>query len=172
MLALPRVLTVRDFALRPETEADIPFLRRLFISTRWEELAPIVDWTEEQKRIFLEGQFAAQRHHYLLYYADCDRAVLEKSGIPFGRLYIDRQPSMLLVVDISLLPECRGRGIGTALLEAVIAEASGAGKFVALSVEKLNPALRLYRRLGFRKVDDQGVYWSMEWRPDPDVLQK
>jgi ribosomal protein S18 acetylase RimI-like enzyme len=76
------------------------------------------------------------------------------------------------VVDISLLPECRGRGIGTALLEAVIAEASGAGKFVALSVEKLNPALRLYRRLGFRKVDDQGVYWSMEWRPDPDVPQK
>jgi ribosomal protein S18 acetylase RimI-like enzyme len=33
-------------------------------------------------------------------------------------------------------------------------------------VEKFNPALRLYRRLGFTEIGDHGVYWEMEWLPD------
>jgi len=32
-------------------------------------------------------------------------------------------------------------------------------------VERFNPALRLYQRLGFRHVEDQGPYYLMEWRP-------
>lgn len=167
-LAMPEGLTAAGFALRPEAEADVPFLRCLYVSTRWEELAPISDWTEAQKLAFLESQFALQRHHYLTYYATTEWAVLEHTGVPVGRIYVDRQQTTLLVVDISLLPEWRGRGVGTALMMAACAEARDAGKSVTIAVEKFNPAQRLYRRLGFRETGDEGVYWSMKWSAPPD----
>jgi GNAT superfamily N-acetyltransferase len=168
LLEMPAALAEQGFALRGETEADVAFMRRLYVSTRWEELTALTNWTDAQKQAFLESQFALQCHHYLTYYASTDCAVLEKDGIPAGRLYVDRQASTLLVVDIALLPEWRGRGVGTALMEAVIAEARVAGKTVGITVEKYNPAQRLYRRLGFREVSDEGAHWLMEWRAGPD----
>lgn len=165
-LAMPAELAAQGFALRPETEADIPFLRRLYISTRWEELG-ITNWTEAQKIAFLESQFALQRHHYRTYYPTTDWGVLEQGGVPAGRLYVERT-NKLLVMDIALLPEWRNRGTGTALMQAVMAEAHAAGKRVTVAVEKYNPAQRLYRRLGFREVSDEGMYWFMEW-PVPDA---
>lgn len=165
-LAIPDSLVAQGFALRPESDADVPFLRRLYVSTRWEELAPIIDWTDAQKQAFLESQFALQRHHYLTYYATTDWGVLEHGGVPAGRIYVDRQQQTLLVVDISLLPEWRGRGVGTALMRAVCDEARISDKTVTIAVEKFNPAQRLYRRLGFREASDEGVYWFMEWRAD------
>jgi ribosomal protein S18 acetylase RimI-like enzyme len=167
-LAMPAALAAQGFTLRPETEADVPFLRRLYVSTRWEELAPVVDWSEAQKIAFLESQFGLQRRHYLTYFQAAEFSVLEQNGVPAGRLYIDREAAALHVVDISLLPEWRGRGTGTALLQAVCAEACAAGKKASIMVEKFNPALRLYRRLGFREVADTGAYWTMEWSAADD----
>jgi ribosomal protein S18 acetylase RimI-like enzyme len=168
LLAMPPALAAQGFALRSEREADLPFLRRLYVSTRWEELAIITQWSDAEKVAFLESQFGFQRHHYLTYYAATDCAILEQHGVPAGRLYIDRQVKTLLVVDISLLPDWRRHGIGTALLQAVIAEARAAGKSVTISVEKFNPAQRLYRRLGFREVAEEGVHWVMECPTAPE----
>jgi ribosomal protein S18 acetylase RimI-like enzyme len=168
-LAIPAVLCDRGFALRPETEADVPFLRRLYISTRWEELAVLADWTDAQKIAFLDSQFDAQRSDYLVRYANAAFDILEARGVPAGRLYLDRQTDTLLIVDIALLPQWCGRGIGTALLEAMFAEARLAGKGVTISVEKFNPAQRLYRRLGFREYAESDVYWFMHWSPQADA---
>jgi GNAT superfamily N-acetyltransferase len=168
-LAMPAVLAAQGFALRPETEADLPFLCRLYISTRWDELAPLQQWSDAQKIAFLESQFVAQRSHYLLHYGNAAFDVLEAQGVPAGRLYLDRQADAHLIVDIALLPEWRRRGIGTALIEAIFAEARGAGKGVTISVEKFNPAQQLYRRLGFREYAEDGVYWFMHWSPGPDA---
>jgi GNAT superfamily N-acetyltransferase len=165
--ALPVALLGQGLALRPEVEADVPFLRRLYVSTRWEELA-VTNWTEAQKLAFLESQFALQRHHYRTYYPSADWGILQHGSEQAGRLYVDRQADALLVVDVSLLPEWRGRGIGTAIVQAMCTEARDAGKAVTISVEKYNPAQRLYRRLGFREASDHGVYWFMEWRAAPD----
>lgn len=161
---MPAVLAAQGIALRPETEDDVPFLRRLYTSTRWDELAPIIDWTEAQKIAFCESQFALQRHHYRTYYAETDWGVIEHDGVPIGRIYVDRQNTVLMVVDIALVPEWRGRGIGTALMQAVCEEAAAVGKAVSIAVEKYNPAQTLYRRLGFREASDEGLYWFMEWR--------
>jgi ribosomal protein S18 acetylase RimI-like enzyme len=162
-LAMPAILAQQGFALRSETEADVPFLRGLYISTRWEELAVVPDWTDEQKIAFLESQFTAQRQHYLAYFAN---AAFD-NGVPAGRLYLDRQDKTLLIIDVALLPDWRNRGIGTALIEAVFAEARLCGKDVSISVEKFNPAQRLYRRLGFREYAEDQVYWFMYWQPEP-----
>ena len=168
-LAIPPVLSGKGFTLRPETEADVPFLRQLYISTRWEELAQVANWTDDQRIAFLDSQFDAQRSHYLSQYASAAFDVLEAQGVPAGRLYLDRQADTLLVVDIALLPEWCGRGIGTALLEAMFAEARLSGKGVTISVEKFNPAQRLYRRLGFREYAADQVYWFMHWSPETDA---
>ena len=167
-LPIPPVLSDQGFALRPETEADVPFLRRLYLSTRWEELAPLAEWTDAEKIAFLDSQFDAQRSYYLSHYASAAFDVLEVQGVPAGRLYLDRQADTLLIVDIALLPEWCGRGIGTALLEAMFAEARLSGKGVTISVEKFNPAQRLYRRLGFREYAEDDVYWFMHWSPQVD----
>jgi ribosomal protein S18 acetylase RimI-like enzyme len=166
--ALPAALADRGFVLRPETEDDIPFLRLLYASTRWEELAVVTDWSDAQKLAFLDGQFGFQRHHYRTHYPATSWGVLEDRGVPAGRLYVHREPATLLVMDIALLPDWRGRGIGTALMQWVCAQACAAGKSVTVSVEKYNRAQTLYRRLGFREISDEGVHWAMEWRAGDD----
>jgi GNAT superfamily N-acetyltransferase len=161
---LPAALLSRGFARRPETEADIPFLMRLFASTREEELAP-APWSAEQKQAFLASQFQAQRYHYRTFIKDCSFDVIEENGVPVGRLYLEPRASCLHLVDIALLPAWRGSGIGTAILEALQAAGRAQGKAVSTFVEKNNPAMRLYRRLGFAEISDAGIYLEMEWRP-------
>ena len=153
--------------LRPIAEADLPFLRRLYASTREEELAAIVDWTPGQKEAFLDQQFAAQHAWYQEHYAGATFDVVEVAGSAAGRLYVARWERELRLVDVALLPEHRGNGLGTALVSAVLAEAAAAGKPVTIHVERMNPAQRLYQRLGFSLLEDKGMYLLLEWRPAP-----
>jgi GNAT superfamily N-acetyltransferase len=167
MPALPMTLLERGFALRAEADADIDFLRRLYASTRSEELA-MTAWSDAEKQAFCDIQFQLQRHHYRTYYPETDWWVLEEHGVPAGRLYLDRQTNTLLVIDIALLPQWRGRGVGTELMLWICAQARAAGKSVTIAVEKFNRAQTLYRRLGFRETSDAEVYWFMEWRSPAD----
>jgi GNAT superfamily N-acetyltransferase len=151
-----------DLRLRPIGPDDRPFLRRVYGSTRTEELAPI-PWTENEKAAFLDSQFVAQDRHYRENYPTDRFCVVLADGEEAGRLYVTRGAEELRIVDISLLPEYRRRGIGTTLLCALLDEAAEGGIPARIHVERFNPALQLYERLGFRPVADQGVYLLMEW---------
>lgn len=153
-----------DATLRTVAEDDRGFLFRTYASTRAEELAPI-PWTDAEKHAFLRQQFEAQDLHYRTHYPAAEWLVVLEDGEPIGRLYVDRSANGLRVMDIALLPERRGRGIGRHLIEELQAEAAGSGLPVTLHVEADNPAQRLYARLGFRFVEDEGVYQRLEWRP-------
>ena len=87
-------------------------------------------------------------------------------GEPAGRLYVDRRADEIRLIDIALMPAFRRRGIGGELLKRVLDQGREAGLPVQIHVEHNNPAMRLYDRLGFRRVEDQGVYWLMRWQPD------
>jgi ribosomal protein S18 acetylase RimI-like enzyme len=149
-------------ALRPIHPEDEPFLRRVYASTRLEELAPL-GWSAEQHAAFLNQQFDAQHHHYHTYYVDAAFQVIMLGDRPIGRLYVARWPDQILLIDIALLPEYRNAGIGSRLLRDLLDEAARTARPVRIHVEKFNPALRLYERLGFSIVEDHGVHWSMEW---------
>ena len=151
-------------SFRPETDADIEFTARLYASTREEELRP-VQWPEEQKALFLRQQFDAQRTHYRTNYDDAEYTIILENGQPIGRLYIHRQPEDVRVMDIALMPEHRGRGIGAMLMQNVLEVAGSEGKSVSIHVEIDNPAMRFYERLGFKQIDTYGVYHLMEWKP-------
>jgi ribosomal protein S18 acetylase RimI-like enzyme len=143
-------------------ETDLPFLGQLYASTRIEELS-VADWSDAQKADFLASQFQAQHAHYQRYYPGADWLVIVHIGEDIGRLYVERWPSQVRIIDIAFLPgHCR-RGFGTALLRDLMDEAAAAGKAVSIHVEKNNPAMRLYRRLGFATEEDKGVYDLMRW---------
>jgi len=158
--------SVLGLRFRPIGESDLPFLERLYASTRAEELAA-VPWPPEAKQAFLAQQFRAQHAHYQLHYTDTDWLVILSAGEAIGRLYIARWPHEHRVVDIAFLPEHRGQGLGGALMRDLVEEAGAAGKPLTIHVEKNNPARRLYARLGFRPIGESGVYDLMEWRADP-----
>jgi ribosomal protein S18 acetylase RimI-like enzyme len=152
-------------SFRRITEADLPFLARVYASTRADELAGVTSMTDAQKAAFLDAQFQLQHAHYQKYYPQADWLVTMRGGEDIGRLYIERWPSQHRIIDIALLPAHRGKGLGAPLLRDLMDEAAAAGKAVSIHVEKLNPAMRLYRRLGFVTEEDKGVYDLMRWTP-------
>jgi len=150
--------------LRPADESDEPFLRGLYGSLREDELR-LVPWDDAQKDAFLRQQFEAQDSWYHENYRGATFDVVVVDGEAAGRLYVHRGDREIRIVDIALLPEYRGTGIGTALLRDLLAEADADGKSVTIHVERLNPALRLYERLGFAVAADKGVYLFLERPP-------
>ena len=161
---VPLRLAERGIGLRPATEGDGPFLGFLYASTRWEELAPS-GWPTAEKTAFLLQQYRLQDAHYTRYYPGAGRGIITAEGEPVGRLWLCAMPGELRIVDVSLLPSHRSRGIGTALLEAVFDLAREVGSAVTIHVEAFNPARHLYDRLGFVEVGGDEVYRKMEWRP-------
>lgn len=151
--------------LRPITPEDMEFLYRVYRSTREDELAMIVDWTAEQKDAFVRQQFEAQHAWYTEHYVGADFQVILVNGVPAGRLYVHRREREIRLMDITLLPEHRGSGLGSSLLSDLMAESEAAGKPLTIHVEIYNPAMRLYTRLGFTTLEDRGVYHLLEWRP-------
>ena len=122
----------------------------------------MVPWSEGEKAAFLRMQFDAQHTWYREQYAGATFDVVLVEGEPVGRLYVHRGETEIRIVDIALLPLHRGGGIGSSLLHDLFAEADAAGKSVTIHVERLNPALRLYERLGFSLSEDKGVYLLLE----------
>lgn len=150
-------------SLRPEQPDDEDLMRRLYASTRAVELE-IAPWSDAQKQQFLAMQFKLQCAHFRKHYPGASFNVILEGGNPAGRFYVNRVEDEIRILDITLLPERRGKGAGTLLLRALLAEGENAGIPVRLHVERNNRALRLYERLGFGVIADQGVYLEMEWR--------
>jgi ribosomal protein S18 acetylase RimI-like enzyme len=151
-------------SFRPFSDDDLPFVAELYASTRREEVAQ-TGWPAELQEAFLRQQHEAQHSHYSLHHGDAEWLIVERGGAPIGRLYLRDGPERFHVVDISLLPEIRGQGIGGAILRDVLGAAHAAGKGVSIRVEKFNPARRLYDRLGFEVIADEGTYDLLEARP-------
>jgi ribosomal protein S18 acetylase RimI-like enzyme len=151
-------------AIRP---GDLDFLLDLYGSTREDELG-LLQWAAPEWASFIGQQFAAQDRHYRASYPDGRFEIVELGGSPVGRLYVVRLPDQLHIIDIALMPSYRGRGIGSTLLAALLAEADEAGVAVTLHVRPHNRARRLYERLGFLRRGDVSVYEFME-RPAHEV---
>ena len=131
-------------ALRATEPGDEAFLRDVYASTRVEELA-LVDWTEPQKAAFVDMQFRAQHDYYRERFPDAAYNVILCDGRPAGRLYVDRSPEEIRIVDIALLPAHCRHGIGATLVGDLQREAARSRKPLRIHVERFNPALRLYR---------------------------
>ncbi len=154
-----------DFQLRLRCPEDEAFLLRLYASTRVEELR-LFPWTEEQKEAFVALQYRAREQSYRQNYTAAVDQVIWVNGSPAGRFLVQRDQELGLV-EISLLPEYRGQGIGSALIGQLAAEGQRLNRRVWLHVAADNGrAIRLYDRLGFRRCADAGMYVLMERLPE------
>ena len=166
MAPIPRAAAAKGLSYRPLTEADVPFVEAVYVSTRTDEVAA-TGWPADMQLQFLRDQFRLQHSHYQQQYGDADWLIIERDGSAVGRLYLDESPDQLHIIDIALLPDQRGGGFGTAILSDLLEDARNASKKVSIFVEKNNPALTLYHRLGFESKEDHGPYQFMTWIPSP-----
>ena len=149
---------------RPVTPDDDEFLLAVYTSTRADELAQ-VEWQPGQKEMFVRWQFEMQRKEYDARYPDARYDVVLVDDQPAGRIWVGADDTQMRLLDIGLLEEFQNRGVGTVLLNHLIAEAVEAKKPLRHMVFVLNnEAHRFYERLGFEVIDDVGGYKHMEWR--------
>jgi GNAT superfamily N-acetyltransferase len=151
-----------EVRLRAATTSDDDFLLNLFASTRTDELAALA-WNPTQAEMFIKMQYRAQQQNYEGNYPAAENQIITLKDQPIGRILVDRGDDQFTLVDIAILPEHRNSGIGGRLLNNLLQEATEASKPVGLYVVNYNPARRLYERLGFAPIADDGMYLEMKW---------
>jgi ribosomal protein S18 acetylase RimI-like enzyme len=148
---------------RPVRPDDQEFQFGLYASTRQAEIAGF-GWSSAQQEAFLRMQFAAQQNWYRTAYPEASWEIVEVEQAPVGRMIVLRAEESITLVDIALLVEHRGKGVGGSLVRDLLDESGKKGVPVRLQVLKTNPAARLYARLGFIKTSEDDLYYQMEKR--------
>lgn len=149
----------QEIQLTNTSERDISFLEEVYIQSRWDELAQVAYWSEDQKRDFLISQFHAQKKHYDQHYVHARFSIILVRQERAGRLYLYPAGGELRIVDISLLPKFRRKGIGSSILKDLIDISDRFQVDLTIHVEMFNPAMALYERLGFIvEGEPNGVY--------------
>ena len=153
-----------SIVLREAIADDLPFLAHLYRDTRRQELEGW-GWPREQQEWFLQMQFDARQRSYETAFLDAENSLICMEGVPVGRLLVNREPSALHLIDIALLEEYRNQGIGSLLIGQLQKECTKEGGTLRLQVLEGNPAIRLYRRLGFAETGIEAMYLQMTWAP-------
>lgn len=151
---------------RKVDHTDQAFLFQLYASTRIQELEAW-GWDELMQQQFLYMQWNAQQRSYATQIPDAEHLLITFHAIPAGRIMVARSDTSLNLVDISLLPDFRNKGIGTSLLQELQTEAAFSTRPLFLHVLPDNPAMRLYERLGFQQVEHTELHIRMKWTPTP-----
>ena len=151
-----------EIELRAVGSRDDDFLYSVYASTR-DDIAA-VPWDDTTRTAFLRQQYQAQRSDYETRFPEAAHSVIVADDVDVGRIWINRQPDEIRLLDISVLPAHRNRGIGAELVGRLIAESSAREIPLRHSVYKDNEsALRFYDRFGFEVIEDFGMYVLMEW---------
>lgn len=151
--------------LRPAVAEDQGFLLRVYAESHAEDVAHL-DWDDSEKQAFLRMKFKAQDHFYHRNFPKADYSIVLLDDTPIGRLYIDRtNKAEFHLLNIALLPEYRGRGVGSELLQRLINEARDKKTRIRINIEQANRARKLYERFGFKTLHHRGIYDYMEWSP-------
>jgi len=150
---------------RPIDGSDMAFLAQLYATTRATELA-ITGWSTEQKTFFLNSQFQLQHNYYQQQFAEGKFQIIEVNEAAIGRLYYGWDANDLRLIDIALLPEYQGKGIGRQLMQDLMMQVKEKSGTLSLHVDINNRARNWYVKLGFSAVDDllvNGIYQKMQW---------
>ena len=144
----------------PITRSDEPFLLALYSAIRAEELA-VVSWNADQKAAFLQSQFQAQHLHYTTKYPKGLFQTIKFETKKIGRLYLAELEDEIRIIDLTILPEERGKGFGSEIISDILQKAA---KPVRIYLESFNQSNDLFKRLGFQIISDEGVYQLWECR--------
>lgn len=125
--------------LRPASESERDFLYSLHCTTMRAVIEETWGWNDEWQQADFSKRLS-----------ECVVSIIEVAGQPAGCLWLDSNPESLHIVELQIVPELQGRGLGTATVKTVIEDGAKRDVPVTLSVVPANPrAKRLYERLGF-----------------------
>lgn len=147
----------------PSTFEDETFLLEVYTSSRAQEFNSL-GWNIDELKAFMGMQYQFQQKSYSLQFPQALHQIILQNEQRAGSLVVDRSDALIRLVDICLLPEYQNQGIGTQILKQLQTEAITNSKIIKLSVVVTNPALALYKRLGFEMIEKAEVYCSMEWK--------
>lgn len=135
---MPETVAPPRYRLRPATAGDFAFLHALHVATLKEYVAQTWGWDDAAQAARFRGGFRPEASQIIV--------VGERE---VGVLAVERRPDMIVIANIAIVPEQQGCGLGTAIIGDLLAEAARAGVPTRLRVLRVNPARRLYERLGF-----------------------
>lgn len=143
--------SLRRFTTRPASEDDYDFLYGLHVAALKDYVAQSWGWEDTvQERMFREG------------FDPSKVEILVVDGRDVGVLSLERRDDEIFISSIEILPEWQNRGLGTAVIQNVRREARNLGLPVGLRVLKVNPARRLYKRLGFSVVEETATHFWLK----------
>jgi GNAT superfamily N-acetyltransferase len=156
-------ITLQPEALTPEAGS---LAYRLFAVDKLAEFAAI-GLPDSQAEALVQMQWRGRTLTYANQYPGAEDWTLSlEDGTPIGRYLLQKTPPVTRMVDFAILPEWRGQGLGTQVLQQLIQSAATNGLIFSLRVEKNNRALYLYKRLGFTIVSSDQLSFEMEWKPE------
>lgn len=142
-----------SFTLRAARDDDEPFLFALRKATMTEHLERVGEPTGD-----------AEHRARLLHRYDKARVICVDDA-PAGLLKAYRTDTEWVVVQLQIAPPLQGRGLGERVLRTILDAAQADALPVTLKVLKGNPAKRLYERVGFEVVGEDGFQFHMRREP-------
>ena len=148
----------------PESDDDA-ILFEIYLTSHGGELVAAINLPETQKKQLLELQFRAQEMSYRKNYPGADFWMIETEGKAIGFVYLETMSHAVRIINLGLLKEFRSQGIGSDVLQDIISFANSNCLSVILQVQNSNPAFNLYKRMGFKVIDDtNGIHYLMEYK--------
>ena len=151
MTAFDPKRTIRlHVGLRPAAPLDADLICTITERTMRRYVEQTWGW-DEAKAVKMFRERVAQGHY----------EVIVLNGVDIGAVNCHRRGDTLYVSNIEILPEYQRRGLGTTILQRIIAEAQRDGLTVTLRILKVNPARSLYERLGFIVTREDETHYYM-----------
>ena len=141
-----------QMAFRPARRQDFDYCAKLYFA----EMNEII----RQLKLNIGAQINSFRQQW----EPTQVRIITREGADIGWLQSTTTDGELFLAQLFLDAAVQNQGIGTEVMHRLISEATRADRAVTLGVVKINPALRLYERLGFMITheDDHKFYMRRE----------
>lgn len=146
------LLLIMEINLRQSTEEDFEFIFSLNKINMKKYVDVIRGWNEEYERADMKTKFIPGAHK-----------IIQADRQDIGVILIQEEPDHFKLTHLELLPEFQNKGIGTKLIKEVLDNAKAKNKYVWLKVLKTNPAIELYKKLGFVKIGEEELKYIMRF---------
>jgi putative acetyltransferase len=149
-----------DVRLKPATPEDASFVESIYFETQRWIIQKLFGWRGDD---FEHAKFRDKFYH------ERDASIIVAGGKPVGWIAMERNGKTIHLDHVYLTTEAQRHGIGTTLLRRLMAEAKGADLPLTLSTAKINPATKLYDRLGFTVMGSDKYKTYLTWWPKGDL---
>jgi ribosomal protein S18 acetylase RimI-like enzyme len=139
-----------SIAFRPAFDRDLDFLYQLHVAT----MKDYVDRTWGWEDAFQESVFRKR-------YVPAEIQIMTCEGRDMGMISVEERQADIFLRAIEIHPDFQGQGIATGIINNLIADGRRKMKPIRLYVLKVNPAKRLYDRLGFSVIEETPTHYIM-----------